>query len=67
MREHFVTILENKYSKLGVKFIESEIDNRLYAVDDERKGIVVLKGRNKEFISREILKELSGIYEVFVR
>lgn len=66
MREHFVTILENKYSKLGVKFIESEIDNRLYAVDDERKGIVVLKGRNKEFISREILKELSGIYEVFL-
>lgn len=66
MREQRITILENKYSKLGVKFIESEIDNRLYAVDDERKGIVVLSGRNKEFISRETLKELSGIYEVFL-
>lgn len=66
MEERLVTILENKYSKLGVKFIESEIDNRLYAVDDERKGIVVLKGRNKEFISRETLKEFAGIYEVFL-
>lgn len=66
MEERLVTILENKYSKLGVKFIESEIDNRLYAVDDERKGIIVLKGKNKEFISRETLKELAGIYEVFL-
>lgn len=66
MGERRITILENKYSKLGVKFIESEIDNRLYAVDDERKGIVVLSGRNKKFISRETLKELAGIYEVFL-
>lgn len=66
MEERQITILENKYSKLGVKFIKSEIDSRLYAVDNERKGIVVLKGKNKEFISRETLKELSGIYEVFL-
>lgn len=66
MEERLVTILENKYSKLGVKFIESEIDNRLYAVDDERKGVVVLKGKNKEFFSKETLKELFGICEVFL-
>lgn len=66
-----IDLLDLKLRKLGVKFIDSSAYGIAFAVDDERKGVVIVDdagqciGIRKDEILK-IIKDLKDVYDVFL-
>ena len=56
--------------KFGVKFIDSKLKKTSYAIDDEKKGVVIIKDGIKTPLYKDEIQifaeELKGIYEAFL-
>ena len=69
MDEKYLKHVEDVFGPLGVKLIASEVSGLNYAIDDDRKGIVIIGKYGKTFLSRKQAKdaadELRDMLEVF--
>ena len=69
MDEKYLKHVEDVFEHLGVKLIASEVSGLNYAIDDDRKGIVIIGKYGKTFLSRKQAKaaadELRDMLEVF--
>ena len=69
MDEKYLKHVEDVFGHLGVKLIASEVSGLNYAIDDDRKGIVIIGKYGKTFLSRKKAKaaadELRDMLEVF--
>ncbi len=70
MDEGYIKHVEDIYGPMGVKLIESDVPGLNYAVDGDRKGIVIIGKQGMAFVTRKqaavLAGEIAGILEVYL-
>ena len=63
MDEKYLKHIEDVFGPLGVKLIASEVSGLNYAIDDDRKGIVIIGKYGKTFLECMRLQTVPEWYE----